>query len=296
MAEPGWARVQLQFTCPVPDKLQIVIKELFEQVPYHSHLAAIYHADGSVTQIRLNADSPSWQNTGNATSNHFASMFEFGLTHILTGWDHLLFLLVLLLGTSRFSQIITLATGFTLGHSITLAIQVLGLAAPEALAIEWVIAFSILFVAVQNSWSSSNYKGVWPFALCVAALLMGWLAGVFATPLTASLVLFVFCQLQLQHQLAGRQPLSILWFVTVGFGLFHGFGFAGLLNELTLPPGEQALPLLAFNLGVEAGQLLIIALALPALRYLPRLVSHGHAWLNAGSAAAATFWLIMRTF
>ncbi len=87
------------------------------------------------------------------------------------------------------------------------------------------------------------------------------------------------------------------WRVTFGFGLVHGFGFASVLESAGLPPHDLVVPLLAFNLGVEAGQLVAVAAALPLLRLLLRgrhadLLRTAIAWLII---AAAVFWITERS-
>jgi hypothetical protein len=89
------------------------------------------------------------------------------------------------------------------------------------------------------------------------------------------------------------------WLVAGGFGLIHGFGFAGALGPLQLPPVELAVALLAFNLGVEAGQLMVALLILPAAWALRQWPPYGRVVLPAGSIAAATvagLWFAERAF
>jgi hypothetical protein len=86
--------------------------------------------------------------------------------------------------------------------------------------------------------------------------------------------------------------------VAFAFGLIHGFGFAGVLNELALPPGRLALALGGFNVGVELGQLAVIALAWPLVRAAVR-AGFGRAVAEIGSSALCglgVFWLVVRAF
>jgi len=87
------------------------------------------------------------------------------------------------------------------------------------------------------------------------------------------------------------------WRLTFGFGLVHGFGFAGALRALDLPRSLLAPSLLTFNLGVELGQLVIVALAWPLLRWLRGvrwMWPAGIRWASAGVAALGTYWLLER--
>jgi hydrogenase/urease accessory protein HupE len=139
--------------------------------------------------------------------------FRLGMEHILTGYDHLLFLAGLLLGGGGWLPLLKIVTAFTLAHSLTLGLATLGLASVPARVVEPLIAASIVWVAIEN--------------------------------------------------LVRREQGSRRWMIGFGFGLIHGLAFAEALQPLALPPWPLARALLGFNLGVEAGQALVIGLAVP---------------------------------
>jgi hydrogenase/urease accessory protein HupE len=147
-------------------------------------------------------------------SSSFGRFFALGVHHIWTGYDHLLFLLAVLLAGGGIARLAAIVTSFTLAHSITLGAAATGLVQLPVQPVEAVIALSIVYVAVEN--------------------LLG----------------------------RGGDRRAV---VTFFFGLIHGFGFASVLSETALPPSGVVLPLLAFNLGVEAGQLAVVAVVLPPL-------------------------------
>jgi hypothetical protein len=140
-----------------------------------------------------------------------------GVEHVLTGWDHLLFLLVLMLRGGGWLSLAKIVTAFTVAHSITLALAVLDVMALPDRLVEAVIALSIAAVSAEN-------------------LL--------------------------------RPAISRRWVVSFAFGLVHGFGFSSALRDIGLPTPGLALSLLGFNVGVELGQALVVAVALPALALL----------------------------
>lgn len=146
-----------------------------------------------------------------------------GIEHILLGPDHLMFVLGLMLvvmAAGRSPRMLVAAvTAFTLAHSLTLALAVLGVWGLPAKAVELLIALSIVLLAYE---------------LAMHPLRM-------AQGLPPSLTL--------------RMP----WLVAFAFGLLHGFGFAGALAEVGLPEAARGWALLLFNLGVEVGQLLFVA-------------------------------------
>ncbi len=294
--EPGWSRVRVDWTCPVEDgPHEIRFTGLFAQAPNHVHLAAIRAADGALHSRVFTSGRETWSaaaRTGTVAGG-FSSFFGLGVQHILEGWDHLCFLLALVLFVGRWQTLAWLVTGFTVGHSVTLALATLGLAIPAARAVEWVIAFSILALAVENCWRQESYRGYWPYLLLGGIAVAGVAGGALPLLTAAGLCLLLFAYYAMQRQ--PEAPRHLGMFLTVSFGLFHGFGFAGVLGELAIPAEQLPLSLLAFNLGVEAGQLLAIVLALPLLRWVQR--AHG-AWLNLPNAlasAAACYWLVQRT-
>lgn len=160
-----------------------------------------------------------------------------GVEHILTGYDHLLFLFALVIVARRLSDLVKVVSAFTVAHSLTLAASVLGVIAPEPRFVEPAIALSVAYVGLENFFVRD----------------------------------------------AGRR-----WRVALLFGLVHGLGFAGVLSEIALPRAELLPALLAFNLGVELGQLLVIALAAPLLAWLGR-----RAWFNARVVPALSALVIV---
>lgn len=192
-------------------------------------LARVQRADGQQHTQVLTGDDPSYRIPERATVAAVAATYAgLGLEHILSGYDHLLFVLglTLLVGFGR--RLAWTVTAFTLGHSVTLALAVLGVVEFPSQLIEIGIAASLYFLALE---------------------------------------------------LAGVLPRSVLrdhpWAVAGVFGLVHGLGFAGALAEIGLPHGEIPLALFAFNVGIELGQLLFVAvvlLAWAAARQLPAMV------------------------
>lgn len=137
-----------------------------------------------------------------------------GVEHLLTGLDHVLFVIGLVLLVSGWRSLVATITSFTVGHSVTLSLATLGLIRVPTLWFELAIAFSILVLGAELA------RGVGERP--------SWLR---------------------------RRP----WAMAFGFGLLHGLGFAGALSEIGLPQSDIPLALFAFNVGVELGQLLIVA-------------------------------------
>jgi hypothetical protein len=226
-----------------------------------------------------------------------------GIEHILTGYDHLAFVLALLLLAGSLGQVAGLVTGFTVAHSITLALAVLGLLHPQAAAVEAVIGFSVALIAAENGWLLSGRDPRIAATSLAGLLLLCALAmagfGVLSLVTLLGLTLFSLCHFQLLARTP--HPTRVRTFLAFAFGLIHGFGFAGVLAEMSLPTARLLPALFGFNLGVEVGQLAVVAVAWPVLRLLARL-SEGRWYLltsqlaSAGICGLGLFWLIRRTF
>ena len=186
-----------------------------------------------------------------------------GIHHIVTGYDHVLFLMCLLLPSvmrrtpdgwrpvERLSQavwpVVGIVTAFTVAHSITLALAAMKWVSLPPWFIEPAIAVTIILAALDN----------------------------------------------LRPIFRGRRAV-----VTFLFGLIHGFGFAGVLAELNLPTSEFAWALLQFNVGLELGQLMIVVVA-TAVLFALRQGKRYPAWVIRGGSVAAILvgllWFIERT-
>jgi hydrogenase/urease accessory protein HupE len=186
--------------------------------------------------------------SGSSASNSFVAFLQLGIEHILTGFDHLLFLLGLLIVTNRFLPALKVITCFTLAHSLTLAAATFNLVQIPTRFVEPAIAATIVYVGVEN--------------------------------------------------MAREEPKG-RWLLTFAFGLIHGFGFASILQERGVGAGgaSVAMPLLAFNLGVELGQLMVAVPVLPLVWWLRHKPVFVHRWVPVCSALVAlagAYWLIQR--
>jgi hypothetical protein len=312
----GEGFVVYQWRIECEDDVSLAIRsELFRGVvPSHLHFARIHLADGRVLERVLSEANPLWplpRSEGAdegadspATPRGGSTLAEYallGVEHILTGFDHLAFVAALLLLAGSLRELAVLVTGFTVAHSVTLALGVLGVVRPEPAAVEALIGFSIALVGVENAWLLSGRDRLLPILVPGALLLFGLLAllGVGAVPPLAlgGLALFASCHFGLLRRSA--RPAGLRAFVAFAFGLIHGFGFAGVLAELELPVQRLAPALFGFNAGVELGQLAFVFVAWPCLRLAARPAGGGvHRFLaEAGSAAVfalGLFWFVTR--
>lgn len=210
--------------------------------------------DGSTHSAILRPNTPTFEIPARESKKEVAvATWKMGVIHILEGYDHLLFLLALMLIVNGLWPLVKTITAFTVAHSITLALATLGVVRFPSAPTEAVIALSIVFLAAE-----------------------------------------VVRKRRWEVVLTERYP----WAVAFGFGLIHGLGFAGALSQIGVPRDEVPLALLMFNVGVETGQILFIAvvgLALAAFRSMSAVVPRG-SWRVAPYAIGglAAFWTIQR--
>ncbi len=242
--------MQVDFACASTVRQLVIHDNLPDVLGPDYHTLAKVDSPRGTEQLAFESTSREAQVAleGSSPDGLGAGFFRLGVEHILTGYDHLLFLAALLLRGGGFWSLVKIITAFTIAHSITLALAVLGLVVIPSRLVESAIALSIVWVAVEN--------------------------------------------------LAGSGAPSRRWLVSFCFGLVHGLGFASVLEPLSLPSARLAWALVGFNLGVEAGQALVVAALLPVLVWM-----HGKAWesraeraLSLVVAAFGLTWFVERLF
>jgi hypothetical protein len=240
---------------------------LFDVDPSHRGLVQWIAPDSTASQPLVfgteSAEQPlalsgqsAWKTLGQYLSD--------GMWHIWIGYDHILFLLSLLLpavlvrvaddwapATSlkrSLLEVLKVVTAFTLAHSITLSLAALHVISLPSRIVESTIAASVVFAALNNLRGTIEKKR---------------------------------------------------WVMAFVFGLVHGFGFASVLADLGLPQGALALALVGFNLGVEVGQMAIVVAFVPVAFALRRTTFYRHGVLTFGSllvALIAAYWFVQRAF
>jgi hypothetical protein len=308
----GWALFRWRVECASSGTTAIESRILLREAPSHMHFARIAGGagDGSGALERvLTEGDPRWvlatDDGGGAQPESAGTTLGgyvwLGIEHILSGWDHLAFVLALLLLARRFSELATLVTAFTVAHSVTLGLAVLGWVRPDGAAVEALIGYSIALVAAENSWLLGGRGLAVPIAtalaLAVLAALAGFGIGSVSVATLIGLALFSSCHFALLDRV--DRPARLRAAVAFAFGLVHGFGFAGVLAEMALPTNRVVPALFGFNVGVEIGQLAIVALVWPALQLLGRRsVTWQRGVAEVGSAAICglgLYWFLMRT-
>lgn len=197
-------------------------------------LVTVDYLEGDDLRFVLKPDNPT-QDLSDAAPGLW-SYLGIGIEHLLFGIDHILFVIALVLYIRGAWPLLKTITAFTVAHSITLALSVLGVASLPQAPVEAIIALSIVFLARE-----------------------------------------LLLPPERRSAITTQRP----WLMAFAFGLLHGFGFAGALADIGLPREQLAGALLLFNVGIEIGQLLVVAVMLGIGALLQRLSSGpgaGLAW------------------
>ena len=189
-------------------------------------LVVVHYADGHDLQEILRPQQASLSLEPRGNNLPVLTYMTLGINHILTGYDHLMFVLGLVLLVKNVPTLLKTVTAFTVAHSLTLAATALGLMHIRPPLVEAMVALSIVFVGVE-----------------------------------------------LANVARGRTSLTVRWpwLIAFTFGLLHGTAFAGALAEIGLPKDNIPMALFLFNLGVEIGQLIFVAVVLTVIFFLKRL-------------------------
>ena len=305
-ATAQFRRFEMSYRCPGDKHIALHSEAFLDLVPSHVSLAQIQTNDGRLIQQLFTKDNQTFATSGKDESMRDAGFLRYvqmGIMHIFTGVDHMSFLLGLVLISRRLRDLVFAVTGFTIGHSATLALAVTGIIRPHAEFIDALVALTIAVIGAENIAVATHRPGVVAGGLAGVLMLMaaGSFLGFGGLPslILLGAGLFVANYLMLSGHLRDAARLRIV--LTVVFGLIHGFGFAADLLELRLPSGQLFSILLGFNLGVEIGQLTLVLAALGAVAVLQRaklalprpIVVDA---VSAGLVGLGMYWFIGRSY
>lgn len=245
--------VHLTFAWRAGTQLRVHAPILAKLARGHRQYLSVHNAAGErIANRMLDAGNPVFDmmlDHKAPTPLAFSQFLHLGVEHIVTGYDHLLFLFALLVVCGSFWHAWRIITSFTIAYSITLALAMFDWVQLPSSVVEPLIAVSIIYVGLENVFRRDLHRREW---------------------------------------------------LTFGFGLIHGLGFASVLRELGIGSdgSEAVMPLLAFNLGVELGQVGIALLLLPIMGRAQRLPHVFPRFATACSILvmlAGAYWLCERT-
>jgi hypothetical protein len=307
-AAAGFLKYDITFKCAAPNDLQVHSGAFFDLVPSHTNFAQVQNAlTGEFTEQLITAEHRTVDVTGGEGSRlksaRFVEFVRMGMMHIFTGVDHMSFLLGLVLISRRLRDLVFVVTGFTIGHSITLALAVTGVLRPHAEYIDALVALTIALIGAENIVVQTQKPTLVALAMGGSLgfmALLEWLGfGGLPSLLLLGAGLFTANYLMIAGRLRDAGRLRIL--ITLVFGLIHGFGFAADLLELQLPPERLAGLLVGFNVGVEIGQVILVVGATLLVAILAKYkFSLPRPWVvdvaSSFLVALGVFWFVSRSY
>ena len=276
-SQEGSLNLSLNFECPSNKEIKIINNALFNLVQSHIHIARIYIDNNLYTEKALFFNDQSIdlneEKENNSFSNSFYKFFSLGLDHILSGYDHLLFILGLLLLVTNLKRLLLVITGFTIGHSLTLSLSVINIIQVKSSLVEALIGYTIMFVGLEYLYKENNdhrLSMIFITTLSLLLLIFGNLINPnFPYFLILGILLFSLGYFYLLKNLNSEN--NLLSIITIIFGLIHGFGFGGFLLGSKISSENIFSGLLGFNLGVEVGQIIFVLLILLIYKLLMTL-------------------------
>ena len=276
-SQEGSLNLSLNFECPSNKEIKIINNALFNLVQSHIHIARIYIDNNLYSEKALFFNDQSIdlneEKENNSFSNSFYKFFSLGLDHILSGYDHLLFILGLLLLVTNLKRLLLVITGFTIGHSLTLSLSVINIIQVKSSLVEALIGYTIMFVGLEYLYKENNDHRVSMIFITTLSLLL-LIFGNLINPnfpyfLILGILLFSLGYFYLLKNLNSEN--NLLSIITIIFGLIHGFGFGGFLLGSKISSENIFSGLLGFNLGVEVGQIIFVLLILLIYKLLMTL-------------------------
>lgn len=279
-AAKGYVKATFKFTCTEEQAIALSISAFHDLMERHVHVAQVTLANsGNKVQLLFDKDSQRHLipfNSGHPHDNSevadrsgwgvISSYVKLGAQHVLSGADHLAFLLILLFIAGTPLRMLAIILGFTLGHSLSLSLAYLNLVQYSSTAVEALIGYTLVLATMEFVGRKTSRLKEIGLAAAAILVLYGSVSLFVASaslPTVAFFGLALFTVCYLTAQVGATGYIGTLM-VTSLFGFIHGFGFAGILKEMTLSGKDAILPLIGFNLGVEVGQLIFVAAVLCA--------------------------------
>jgi hypothetical protein len=310
ITEQGTIAIEQTYKIKANSLLAIEINAFYEVSSNHTHYATHKTTDGKNRSIILNQNNRSFEvvpNSHNLKDESFQAVLlgyiNLGFTHILSGFDHLVFLLVLLLLCRSLKELIFTATGFTIGHSLTLFLAASNLLIPNIKIIESLIGLTIVIAAIEAirlpiiELKRVRMLSIWLF---VSIFLISF----FTSYINNSLLIIGMGVLTISYlRLIEDENASSKYrpLLATIFGIIHGFGFANILNEIGIIKANFLLALFGFNIGVELGQILVLSVLWYIYVHVKKNMKNINfaeirSLLSSILLAIGLYWFITRSF
>ena len=286
--------------------LEIDLNLFFDKDPAHTHITTFLINSEAFPEKVFTNTNRNWSETDkqaqdSSSFDSFADYLGLGFKHILSGFDHLAFLLALLILKLPIKRLVIIITGFTIGHSLTLALGALDLITPSSQLVEALIGYSILIIAMESAATItksynlySNILVFLSFILILILSIFGHLKFIYGL---IGMTVFSYCYLRLASKYS---DFTLTIAVTCLFGLIHGFGFAGNLSSIGLMEGRLLPAIFGFNIGVELGQILVVIVLSLIFHQVGKFLRGNTDFLRvftaSGLSCIGVFWFLERLF
>ena len=286
--------------------LEIDLNLFFDKDPAHTHITTFLINSEAFPEKVFTNTNRNWSETDkqaqdSSSFDSFTDYLGLGFDHILSGFDHLAFLLALLVLKLPIKRLVIIITGFTIGHSLTLALGALDLITPSSQLVEALIGYSILIIAMESAAAITKSYNLYSnvlvslsFILILILSIFGHLKFIYGL---IGMTVFSYCYLRLASKYF---DFTLTIAVTCLFGLIHGFGFAGNLSSIGLMEGRLLPAIFGFNIGVELGQILVVIVLSLIFHQVGKFLRGNTDFLRvftaSGLSCIGVFWFLERLF
>ena len=286
--------------------LEIDLNLFFDKDPAHTHITTFLINSEAFPEKVFTNTNRNWSETDkqaqdSSSFDSFTDYLGLGFNHILSGFDHLAFLLALLILKLPIKRLVIIITGFTIGHSLTLALGALDLITPSSQLVEALIGYSILIIAIESAAAITKSYNLYSnvlvslsFILILILSIFGHLKFIYGL---IGMTVFSYCYLRLASKYSN---FTLTIAVTCLFGLIHGFGFAGNLSSIGLMEGRLLPAIFGFNIGVELGQILVVIVLSLIFHQVGKFLRGNTDFLRvftaSGLSCIGVFWFLERLF
>ena len=286
--------------------LEIDLNLFFDKDPARTHITTFLINSEAFPEKVFTNTNRNWSETDkqaqdSSSFDSFTDYLGLGFKHILSGFDHLAFLLALLILKLPIKRLVIIITGFTIGHSLTLALGALDLITPSSQLVEALIGYSTLIIAMESAATITKSYNLYSnilvslsFILILILSIFGHLKFIYGL---IGMTVFSYCYLRLASKYSN---FTLTIGVTCLFGLIHGFGFAGNLSSIGLMEGRLLPAIFGFNIGVELGQILVVIVLSLIFHQVGKFLRGNTDFLRvftaSGLSCIGVFWFLERLF
>jgi hypothetical protein len=267
-SSPQYAHLAWDYHCKKgTEDLKITNSGFYDLNPNHTHILHFFNGPKFSEFILSKNSIHALVELKGARTNHISDFFKAGFNHIFEGLDHLIFIFALILTVISRKKLLILISGFTAGHFLALFLSRLGLVLAQAQTVESLIGLSICLLCYDFFLTGKTTKAWGAYVPLIIATISILAFGEQSLLFTLGISIFLICHFQYMKSPNKNDAYQII--LTILIGVIHGLGFTSFLYSVS--KATQLETALAFNFGVEAGQLAFVSLILLLVFGIKRL-------------------------